>query len=94
MDVKEAVPTTESIIESVREYLLREFLTDQSALDQSTRLVRGGILDSLTMVKLVTFLEEQYQIEVYPNELDAEHLDTMTTIAALVRAKLEKSQRA
>ncbi len=92
----ESLPTTESIIEAVREYLLREFLTDQSpsALDNSTRLVRGGVLDSLTTVKLVTFLEERYQIEVYPHEFDEQHLDTMPAIAAFVRAKLERGHRA
>jgi acyl carrier protein len=90
----EALPTTDEIIEVVREYLLREFLPGESAsaLDNSTRLIKNSVLDSLTTVKLVTYLEERYHIEVLPHELDAEHLDTLPAIAALVRAKLEKGK--
>jgi acyl carrier protein len=81
----------QSHIEStVRDFIIREFLPgeDPEVLTQSTRLVTGGILDSIATLKLVSFLEEQFRIELAPHETDADHLDTIDNIATLVRSKL------
>jgi acyl carrier protein len=82
--------STEEIIEAVRSFLLREFLRghDPQSLTNSTRLLKSHLLDSLSTVKLVSFLEERYQIEILPHEIDAKYLDTLPAIAALVQGKL------
>jgi acyl carrier protein len=74
----------------VKTYILQEFLPgeDPSALTDTTPLVSGGILDSIATLKLVSFLEEQFRIELAPHETDADHLDTVRDIANLVNAKL------
>jgi acyl carrier protein len=79
----------QEIVSTVRSYILQEFLPgeDPEALTDSTPLVSGGILDSIATLKLVAFLEEQFKIELAPHETDADHLDTLTSIAALVRSK-------
>jgi acyl carrier protein len=71
---------------------LREFLPGQSptAIDNSTRLLKSSVLDSLSAVKLVSFLEERYGIEILPHEMDPSHLDTLPAIAELVQAKLAR----
>lgn len=70
----------------VKEFILNEFLPGESpdGLSESTPLVTGGILDSLATLKLVLFLEETYGITFEAHDLDAEHLDTIATIAKLV----------
>jgi acyl carrier protein len=80
----------QSEIEStVRDFIIREFLPgeDPQALTRSTPLVTGGILDSIATLKLVSFLEEQFQVELAPHETDADHLDTISLIATLVESK-------
>lgn len=74
----------------VKTYILQEFLPgeDPGALTDTTPLVSGGILDSIATLKLVSFLEEQFRIELAPHETDADHLDTVNDIAKLVSAKL------
>lgn len=78
-----------AIQKTVKEYVLKEFLPGESpeALTESTPLVTGGILDSLATLKLVDFLEKQFGISLEAHEVDAEYLDTLSTIAALVLAK-------
>jgi len=78
-----------AIQKSVKEYVLREFLPGENpeALTESTPLVTGGILDSLATLKLVDFLEKQFGISLQAHEIDAEHLDTLSTIATLILAK-------
>jgi acyl carrier protein len=79
----------ENIRETVRRFILDNFLPgeDASNLTDSTELKENGILDSLSTLKLVTFLEEQFKVELEANDLDAGNLSTVAHIAALVAAK-------
>jgi acyl carrier protein len=81
--------TTSPIEGIIKEYILREFLQgeDPSQLDDSTPLITSGIMDSIRTLKLVAFLEERFSIALAAHEADADHLDTIAMIAALVRSK-------
>jgi acyl carrier protein len=81
--------TQDGIAERVKQFILAEFLPgeDPAELTPSTELVSSGVLDSLAVLKLVTFLEETFAIEVAAHEADAEHLDTIADIAKLVAEK-------
>jgi acyl carrier protein len=74
---------------TVKSYILDEFLPGASPNDvtETTPLISGGILDSLATVKLVAFLEEQYQVTIEPHEASVDYLDTIAQIAELVRSK-------
>jgi acyl carrier protein len=79
----------DQIRRTVRDYIVKEFLPGEKpeALTDSTPLVTGGILDSLATLKLVSFLEGHFRISIAAHEADAENLDTVTRIAALVAGK-------
>jgi acyl carrier protein len=79
----------QAISESVREYILKEFLPgeDPNELTDATPLVTGGILDSLATLKLVAFLEERFGITLKAHEADVEHLNTISDITQLVLSK-------
>lgn len=81
--------TNEEIIRTVKEYILKTFLPgeDPKALTESTQLITGGVLDSLATLELVSFLEQQYGIELQAHEVDAANLGTLTAIATLVQSK-------
>ena len=80
---------TDDIKTVIKEVILREFLPgeDSSELTDTTPLITGGILDSIATVKLVMFIEERYGISLQAHEVDAEHLDTISQIAQLIRSK-------
>ncbi len=75
----------------VKDFILAEFLPgeDASELTPSTGLISSGVLDSLAVLKLVSFLEESFGIEVAAHEADADHLDTLDDITKLVMAKTQ-----
>ena len=77
--------------QTIRGYVLREFLRGRGpdALESCGGLIRGGILDSMSILQLVGFLEETWGIELQAHELDVENLDTVEQIANLVRSKIE-----
>ena len=65
------------------EELLREH-DDTAAFDDSESLLDAGRLDSLAVVKLVTFLESAFAVDFARVEFDPERLDTVDEIAAVV----------
>jgi acyl carrier protein len=83
---EESMHEIESII---REYILREFLPgeDPDELTGETPLITGGILDSISMLKLVVFLEERFGISVEAHEAGVEHLDSVACIAGMIAEK-------
>jgi acyl carrier protein len=79
----------EGINEVVKEYILNEFLpgADPSELTDTTPLIRGNIIDSLAMLKLVAFLEERFGITIQPHEASVDYMDTTKAISELVQSK-------
>ena len=79
----------EEITKAVHEFILREFLPgeDPSELSDRTPLITGGVLDSITTLKMVTFLEDQFGITIEAHEAGADNLDSIVRIAALVAKK-------
>ena len=80
---------SEEVKSAVKEFILREFLpgADADELTDSIPLISSGILDSLATMKLVTFLEETFSIEIAPHEADEDNLGTLADIERLVDEK-------
>ena len=76
--------------ESLRSFILENFLPgeDPRNLKDDTELKESGILDSLSTLKLVAFLEEQFKVEFEANDLDGANLASVESIERLVRSKM------
>ena len=51
---------------AVHDYILREFLPGEDAdeLTGDTPLISGGVLDSISTLKLVSFIEDHFNVTV------------------------------
>jgi len=80
----------DSIRMTVRDYILSEFLPGENPenLLDDTPLITTGVVDSLGTLKLVAFLEEQYDLQIAPHETDEEYLGSVSAIEKLVRSKI------
>jgi len=80
----------DNIKNTIKNFILAEFLPgeDPNLLEDSTQLVTGGILDSLATLRLVSFLQDQFGLEIEPYEMTTDHMDTLTAITDLVQSKL------
>jgi acyl carrier protein len=74
---------------TVKSFILNEFLPgeDPAALTDTTPLMTTGILDSIAVLKVVTFLESQFHITIEPHEAVVENLNTLSDIGRLVTSK-------
>jgi len=79
----------EDVKQIVKLYVLQEFLPgeDPANLTDAVHLIRDGILDSLATLKLVSFLEERFRIQLAAHEANPANLDSLADIAALVERK-------
>ncbi|PYL88560.1 MAG: acyl carrier protein [Verrucomicrobia bacterium] len=79
----------ETIKATVKNFVLNEFLPgeDPAALTDTTALVTTGILDSIAVLKVVTFLENQFGITIEPHEAVVENLNTLSDIGRFVISK-------
>jgi acyl carrier protein len=74
---------------ALKTYILDEFLPgeDPAALTDTTPLMTTGILDSIAVLKAVTFLENQFGIVIEPHEAVVENLNTISDMTRLVMSK-------
>jgi acyl carrier protein len=74
----------------VRQFIAENVLLGihQTAIEDSTPLVTGGLIDSIGMVGLVAFLEKRFAVEFSPREIDVHSMDTLDRIETLIRKKL------
>jgi len=73
---------------------LRQFISEllpdgkSATLRDDTPLRTSGLVDSMGMLRIVSFLEEKYGIEVDAYEASVENFDRIDDIAAFVQKKL------
>lgn len=82
---------SEEIKTAVRSFLAEHVLNGKtsSVPSDSTALISSRMIDSIIALKLVTYLEETFQIEFEAHEVDQENLDTIDKITAFVQSKLK-----
>lgn len=86
----------EELKKSVRRYIADNFLQgeDVGNVTDDVRLVSDGILDSLASLKLVSYLEETFNVTIEAREVDVDHLDSLDSIANLIIAKRAQAEGA
>lgn len=79
----------------VRQYILTElgWQEDSGELTEDSHLLDGTVIDSMGVLQLVTFIEEEFGIEVLDEELVPEHFGTLGAITRLIDSKLTVSGR-
>jgi len=76
-------------IKNIREFMIEELAPNDGTkeIGDDESLLESGILDSLGIMKLLTFMEEKYQIKISEVELLPENFETLSSIARLVLEK-------
>ncbi len=78
----------DAVSERIRGFILEKFpLARKQGLKSSDKLLEGGILDSLGVLDLVGFVEQEFAIQVSDEELVPDNFQTIEQLAAFVQAK-------
>ena len=78
----------------INDYISRELVQDLSLLplENATSLLETGILDSLSLLRLVVFVQDRFGITVDDVDLVPENFDRVDTICAYLRSREGASQ--
>ena len=79
----------QAISSSVENYIVEELIVGDKnqKLDYDQSLVNSGVIDSLAILRLITFLEENFDITVEDEEVVPENFDTINIITEFVANK-------
>lgn len=78
--------------DTIRDFISSEILhgTLEKPLSDNDQLVESGIIDSLGIMTLLSFLEENFSIKIPDNALIPENFDTVSNITTLVESQTSK----
>ena len=74
------------------EFIARECLkTDiPGGLKADTSLIDSGIIDSLSIFRIIGFLEKEHGIRILPEDVAVEHFESVDSLTAFVSRKCMK----
>jgi acyl carrier protein len=81
--------TEQEILEETRRYIAANFLYARPAyvLAEDEHLMERGIVDSMGMMELIEFFDEQFGVKAADDEITEQNVATLRRIAAFVARK-------
>ena len=73
--------------EQIRAFIFKETFTDKNKIDDNTQLFDEGIFDSMGLLNLIAFIEENYKLKINDSELDVENFGSINAIASFIENK-------
>ncbi len=74
--------------EQIREFVCKTSFSDPQKIQDDTLLFDEGIFDSMGLLHLIAFLEDDFGIKVDDLELNADNFGSIDTIASYLGRKL------
>jgi acyl carrier protein len=73
----------------IRDFIKQEILFEETTatLEDDTPLL-NGVMDSLGLMQLVAYLEEEFDVEIDDGDMTADHFRTVKDIEQLVNEKV------
>lgn len=71
--------------EKIRNYIRNEICTEKTEFTDNESLYDNGVLDSLKIVQLAVFLQDEFHIVLSPADMRIEDFETVDNIIAYVK---------
>lgn len=80
--------------QQIRNYITENLLFGGSTIefDDNSSLLELGIVDSVGVMELVLFVEENYAVDIADDEIIPENFDSISQLSNYIRAKLDKAE--
>ena len=83
------------IVAGIKEFILARFpLTKKRLKSDSDSLLEGGLIDSLGILEIVEFIENEYNIFLSTDDLVSENFETIRSIARFIQSKISGGEGA
>ena len=72
-------------LSSIKNFIRTELIyDDEKDFDENTNLIERGIIDSMSLVRLISFLEEIYEIQVQDEDIVPENFSSLSKISTFI----------
>jgi acyl carrier protein len=82
--------TREQIIEKLKEFVSGE--SGMAGINEGTKLMATGVLDSLLIVSIISFCEQEFSCAFGPDEFEEQHFENIGALADQVCRNLDKQK--
>ena len=73
----------------IRDFVCKTTFSDPHSINDQTLLFDEGIFDSMGLLNLISFLEDNFGVKVNDSELDASNFGSIAAITAFLERKLK-----
>jgi acyl carrier protein len=77
--------------EQIKSFIIKNFLFDERGLKDDEPLFESGIIDSLGLIKLIAFIEKNFNISIDMSEVMIEKFNTLNDIMETLKSRLKSS---
>lgn len=83
-------PLLENDLDPLRDYLTNTLLNGRSVTD-GEELLLSGLLDSLSVMSLVSFIEKTYELQVPFEDVLIEHFESVSAIGSYLDRRMQNA---
>jgi acyl carrier protein len=81
-------------MQALSRYIAEQVLKQpKRAIDPEMKLISSGVIDSLGLVDLVIFVEDQFGVTIADSELNAQTFDCLKDLATLIETRKSSGNR-
>lgn len=80
-----------NIKKGVKKFVTEEFLPEGTYIKDDELLFDIGIIDSLGLIKLTAFIEENFGVIINPRDIDMDDFNTIEKIARFVNGRKKEN---
>ena len=82
--------TNETLRAEIRDFVLNELLkgmVDESELQDNRQMIKDGLIDSIGIMRLLTFLSQTYNIELTDDDFKMKNFESIDNICEFIMGK-------
>jgi acyl carrier protein len=77
--------------EKIKNFIIENFLFGERELKDDEPLFESGIIDSLGLIKLIAFIEENFSVSIDMSEIMIENFNTVNDIMETLKSRKNPS---
>jgi acyl carrier protein len=74
----------------IKKYLLNKVIHDMQDLEDDQQLIDSGLIDSISIVKVIIFFENEFGISFEEKDMSPLNFDTVQAMVETVKRKMEE----
>lgn len=86
---------SQAVKNKLTQFIFEKFpMTRKKNIGEDSALLEGGLIDSIGILEIVTFIEQEFSVKASDEDLTPENFGSIARIAALIESKASDAKTA